>query len=214
MQGLSHKGFAAAGAISVNTLLATATARLFPTGDANIIYHALGSPWYCPDLVHFLYSGQLFSTEMLLLLLRKATYYWTVIRCASVPDRLEQVDELDLEHRGFSHSITFMILLWGSMFILYLIAKDQLNQHALNLPIWLTQEIWAGCIGLMAGILLHIVADMLSKRGTKVAWPSDIPVAPLPEPLRYSTKKDNEQYALWLWIFASGFLFAASIIGL
>ena len=214
MQGLSHKGFAAAGAIGVNTLLASVTAHLFPIGDANVIYHALGSPWHWPDVLHFFQSGQLFDTGMLFLLLRKVTYYWTVVKCASVPDRIEKVDELDLEHRGFSHSVAFMVLLWGGMFILYLIGKDQLSQHGLTLPAWLNQEIWAGCIGVIAGILLHIVADMFSKKGVKVAWPSDIPISPLPEQLRYSYKRDNEQYLLWIWIFLSGFLFAESIIGL
>jgi membrane-bound metal-dependent hydrolase YbcI (DUF457 family) len=151
--------------------------------------------------------------NILLLLFRKLTYYWTVIKCASVPDQIEKVDDVDMEHRGFSHSIFFMLLLWGGMFLLYLILKDQLHQHEQVLPSWLVQEMWAGCIGVLAGILLHIVADMLSKRGVKAAWPSNVSLSPLPQSLRYSYKKDNEQYLLWLWIFLSGFLFAINVIG-
>src|SRR5450432_1083603 len=105
MNGLDHKGFTIAGAMTMSSLVYDATPFLH-TGNMANIFHPDGTPWTWPYLVHQFDTGHfpIFSLETLL----KIVFYFLLIQFASLPDRLERRRAGDIglptKHRGCTHS--------------------------------------------------------------------------------------------------------------
>jgi len=211
MEGLDHKGFAVAGAMTVTSLVYDLTPKLGSGTMANVL-HPEGVPWTWPYLVH---NGlHLDSIETVVM---KVVFYLVLVQLASLPDRLERRKAGDFgipsKHRGFTHSCFFLalLILMGSM--VSVVGWQFLVSHHVVLDPEVTKFLTTVGVAVFLAAAMHILADSLTKKGVRAFWPDNTLVGVLPEEMRFTNKSAGPSLVLWGMYFIAGALFALGIVG-
>ena len=101
-----------------------------------------------------------------------------------------------------------MILCWLSGIVAIVSSVWLASKHILlSTPI--VEEVWAGVLGVILAIVLHIVADSLTTRKVPMMWPDKTPVGLG----LFSNKTPGEYIVLWSYIFLTGALVALGVVG-
>ncbi len=201
----AHIGFSLGGSIALNSLI-------------NHWYSSASSGASTVDIA-FHVAGPVYNSQQILLGLPgitleifvcKLLYFSVAGLAASFPDRIEKRDNRGLGiiggHRAFSHSLLFLATLSIILLTLDLMIGSWTGA--------LTERL-AGAIffGLWSAIFWHVIADMCTKQGVKVFWPSDKSLGLFPKFLRPT---NSSPFALLILLFFAGviaFLFAQGIVG-
>jgi membrane-bound metal-dependent hydrolase YbcI (DUF457 family) len=156
-------------------------------------------------------------------LLHKLTFFLVLGWAARLPDRLEERKEIDPEsgkvrtvrrgHRGCTHSCLFLVLLLALFVIGFTFGMSYLQQHHLLLSAFLLKELFAAFLGLVGGIVLHVLADSMTTRGVQVMWPESGQYHMTPEVVRFNNGAWQEYAILWGFIFLVGVLVGLGIFG-
>jgi LexA-binding, inner membrane-associated putative hydrolase len=207
MQGPSHVGFSLAGAVTFTSLLSAMFRGPLP-GIANDLVHAVGSPWSYPLLVHWYHTGAHVDFPSLV---HKLSFYWVLGWCARLPDQMERrpPGEPRPEHRAFTHSCLFIVLMISCFAGLFSLGMSWLAAHHVVLSDFLLQEVFAMFLGIVIAVLSHIIADSMTTRKVKVMWPDNTSIG-----LGLFNNKSAGEYAvLWIYIFLVGALVALGVFG-
>ena len=206
MQGVSHVGFSLAGAVTVNSLLNALFSKPLP-GVADDFIHAIGSPWSYPAAVHAYHTHALLDFASLI---HKVTFYIALAYCARLPDQLERRPPgmPGPKHRGFTHSCCLVIFMIGFFVALVSFGLSWLTMRRVVLSDFWVKELCACLLAVLLAIVLHIIADSLTKRKVKVMWPDETPVGLG----LFSNGTAGEYAVLWGYIFLTGALVALGIL--
>jgi len=141
-----------------------------------------------------------------LTLTHQVAFYGCVLYFARWPDTLElrrdpeTGKQVRRDHRGCTHScffvffLIFIALFAGTAGISYLV-----SQHIV-LPSFLLQEALAAFLGIVIGVVSHIVADSLTTQKVKVLWPDEESYGLG----LFSNERPGEYVVLWGFIFLVG----------
>src|SRR5450755_2029230 len=211
MNGLDHKGFAVAGAMTVTSLMYDITPKLQSGSAANVL-HPTGIPWTWPYLIH---SGlRLDSIETVMM---KVVFYLVLIQLASLPDRLERRKTGDFgipgKHRGCTHSCFFLafLILLGAM--ISVLGWQFLVAHHILLDPVMTRVLTTGAVAFFLAVMMHILADSMTKMGVRALWPDESLMGVLPQDMRFTNTSAGPSLVLWGMYFLAGTLFALGVIG-
>ncbi len=222
MQGTSHRGFALAGAMAINS----AIYAVKPAPMQNVwelALHVIGRPYtYHMFVLFWQHPTLLISSDLLTTFLYKLTFYLMLLACSSWPDRWEKktledgtVETRFSPHRGPTHSILILILFISVFGFLYMFAMTYIQLYHVVVSPLILRELCAVAAGFFLAFVLHIIADMLTWDGVKVLWPmeTDIGIPPI-QRLRPTYGSPGEYIWLWTIIFVTGILFALNIVGI
>jgi membrane-bound metal-dependent hydrolase YbcI (DUF457 family) len=222
MQGPSHVGFALAGAVTLNSLTNFFIPRPVP-GLADDIIHAIGTPYGYPQLTHLCQMHQVTQQLGPDLLIHKLTFFLVLGWASRLPDRLEERKEFDPEsgrvrtvrrgHRGCTHSCLFLSMLIVLFVMGFSFGMSYLQQHHLILSTFMLKELFAAFLGLIGGILLHVLADSMTTKGVQVMWPESGQYHSMPEVARFNNGAWQEYAILWGFIFLVGVLVGLGVFG-
>lgn len=208
MQGKSHVGFAIAGSITINSGPYTLFPHTLP-GVAENILHAIGEPFTYGQILSLWQTHHLFDLNLFVILGHKLSFYFLLIICARLPDRLERrkpdnVTGIPVKRRGFTHSCLLLFSLIFFFVALWIFAGNYSQQRHLVMDPFLIKEIVALFLGMLFAWILHIVADSLTTQGVKVFWPDETYYGLLPKSMRFSNGTWPEYIVLWGYIFLTG----------
>jgi membrane-bound metal-dependent hydrolase YbcI (DUF457 family) len=201
----AHIGFSLGGSIALNSLI-------------NHWYSSASSGASTVDIA-FRVAGPVYSSSQishglpgitLEIIACKLLYFFVAGLAASLPDRIEKRDKNGIPlvegHRAFSHSLLLLAALSIVFFTLDLIIGSWMKASA---------EYIAGSIffGLWSAIFWHVMADMCTKQGVKIFWPSEKSFGLFPKFLRPTNNSPFALFILLLFVGMIAFLFAQGTVG-
>ena len=68
-------------------------------------------------------------------------------------------------------------------------------------------------VAIFLTMLLHILADSLTKMGVRAFWPDESLVGVIPREMRFTNTSPGPSLVLWSMYFVAGTLFALGVIG-
>ncbi len=204
MQGSSHYGFAAASAVTVNNIVYRFTPSFLPRSLEDIL-HTIGAPLAYQNIpqavLHYFSDLTSWST-----LTHQLAFYGCALYFARWPDTLElrrdpeTGKQVRRDHRGCTHSCFFVFfLIFIALFVATVGIPYLVSQHIV-LPSFLLQEALAAFLGIVVGVLSHIVADSLTTQKVKVLWPDEESYGLG----LFSNERPGEYIVLWGFIFLVG----------
>ncbi len=140
-----------------------------------------------------------------------------LVQLASLPDRLERRKTGDFgipgKHRGFTHSCFFLAFLILIGLLVSVFGWQFLVSHHVVLDPEMTKLLTTAGIAVFLAVVMHILADSLTKMGVRAFWPDDTLVGVIPKDMRFTNTSAGPSLVLWGMYFIAGALFALGVIG-